>query len=149
MLNYYQSTVIILLLKLQVIVDSQKTVEANKSNLLTLGKVTKCTLNKPVMINVDSKSYCTKLVGYKTYANAISHCKSLNSRLPAPRNIAEWAAYDKSFSSHSWLGVNNPSNYWEWKNIYDNSTVFIKARKVNFMRLIFLINKVLTSESSR
>ena len=149
MINYYLSTVIILLLKLQVIVDSQKTLEADKSNLLNLGKVTNCTLNKPVTINVDSKSYCTKLVGYKTYANAISHCKSLNSRLPAPRNIAEWAAFDKSFSSSSWLGVNNPSNYWDWKNIYDNGTVFIKIRKVNFISLLFLMNKVLTSESSR
>ena len=150
MLNYYPSTVIILLLKLQVIVDSQKTVEANKSNLLNLGKVTKCTLNKPVTINVDSRSYCTKLVGYKTYANAVSHCKSLNSRLPAPENSAEWDAFDKYLGGNSWLGVSNPSNYYTWKNIYDNSTVFIKTRKVNFMlafffaffNCFFLMNKV-------
>ena len=136
MVNCYQSTIVILLIWLQIILGSYKFVEATKSSLFYLGKVTECTLEKPVTtINVHNRSYCTKSVGKNNYKNAVSHCKSLNSRLPAPKSSEEWDMFHKSINDVSWLGVTDPSksgNWKNWKNIYDNSNIYIEKREVNF-----------------
>ena len=141
MINCYQGIIVILLIWFQIILGSHKFVEATKSNSFYLGKVTECTLGKPVTtITVNNRSYCTKSAAKNNYKNAVSYCKSLNSRLPAPKNSEEWGIFYKSLYGTSWLGVTDPSksgNWKNWKNIYDNSTIFIKKREFVFTCSIF------------
>ena len=72
-----------------------------------LGIVSKCTLVGARNIDVYSGKYCVVNKGEKSQSEAYSQCKSSNSRLPLPKNMAEMAAFLKISPNNTWIGIRN------------------------------------------
>ena len=70
-----------------------------------LGIVSKCTLVGAEKINTYTGKYCVVNRGEKSQSEAYSQCKSLNARLPLPKNKAEMAAFLKISPKNTWIGI--------------------------------------------
>ena len=73
-----------------------------------LGIVSNCTLVGAKKIDVDSGKYCVANEGQKTRSEAFLKCKTLNARLPLPKNEAEVAAFLKLSPNKTWIGITDP-----------------------------------------
>ena len=77
--------------------------------------------DKPTTFEIDAKKYCWTYVGNFNYDSAVVRCKSLNAKLPLPRNLKEQLAYKQSFAkiktvhlgmkNHGKLGKSFPCRY--------------------------------------
>ena len=70
-----------------------------------LGIVSKCTLNGAKKIDTYTGKYCVVNRGEKSQSEAYSQCKSLNARLPLPKNKAEMAAFLEISPKNTWIGI--------------------------------------------
>ena len=70
-----------------------------------LGIVSKCTLVGAKRINTYTGKYCVANRGEKSQSEAYSQCRSLNARLPLPKNEAEMAAFFTISPKNTWIGI--------------------------------------------
>ena len=73
-----------------------------------LGIVSNCTLVDAEKIDVYSGEYCVVNQGQKSRSEAFLYCKTLNARLPLPKNEAEMAAFLKLSPNKTWIGITDP-----------------------------------------
>ena len=86
------------------------TITTSKTTTVTLagnnlGIVSKCTLVGAKKINTYSGKYCVANRGEKSQSEAYSQCRSLNARLPLPKNKDEMAAFLEISSKNTWIGI--------------------------------------------
>ena len=70
-----------------------------------LGTVSKCTLVGAKRINTYTDKYCVANRGEKSQSEAYSQCRSLNARLPLPKNKDEMAAFLEISAKNTWIGI--------------------------------------------
>ena len=73
-----------------------------------LGIVSKCSLVGAQTLDVYTGKYCVVDKGHKSQSEAFLLCKSLNARLPLPRNDDEMAAFLKLSPNKTWIGITDP-----------------------------------------
>ena len=72
--------------------------------------VNKCSLPNSETIDISGRCYCWSKQGKKTRPEGVKHCKSLNAKLPLPKNPAEVRAFSEAFADYSfiYLDMTNP-----------------------------------------
>ena len=67
--------------------------------------MSKCTLVGAKRINTYTGKYCVANRGEKSQSEAYSQCRSLNARLPLPKNKDEMAAFLEISAKNTWIGI--------------------------------------------